>query len=135
MSAEKQQKSEHPQVIRLDKAFKLAEQWVKNMSKVVEDEATEEETKARPLNLGLGAKVVHPSKVVNFDNPVERNLHAKLEAGKRKAAAKEIEERGGNDNDSDDDSDEESESRTSAFAKKIKGPPPGLSLQVKKKQK
>lgn len=92
--------------------------------------------------LGLGAKVIRQSKVGPLNDPAGRKLHAKLEAGKRKAT-KSIEEslpstRGGgngNDNDNDDeDSDGEMESRTSAFTKKRAGPLTSSS-QLKKKKK
>ncbi|EEF48688.1 conserved hypothetical protein [Ricinus communis] len=133
MSTEKQQQSGPPQIVRLDKVFKLAEQWVNNMGKDVLDEPTEVEPEYRPSGLGLGAKVAGQRRVGYPSDPVGRKLHAKLEAVKRKAA-KSI---GGNDNGDDhEESDEELESRTNAFAKKVKGPPPSSpSLQVKKKQK
>ncbi|KDP38839.1 hypothetical protein JCGZ_04996 [Jatropha curcas] len=139
MSTETQKKSGPPQIVRLDKALKLAEQWVNNMSNSVEDEKKEVEPEGRPNRLGLGAKVAREFRVGPLNDPVERKLHAKLEAGKRKAA-KSIEEslptknEGRNSNDNDDDSDGELESRNSAFAKKRAGPPTP-SLQLKKKQK
>ncbi|KAJ9158915.1 hypothetical protein P3X46_024458 [Hevea brasiliensis] len=138
MSKETQKKPGAHQIVRLDKALKLAEQWVNNMSKGIEDETTEVEPEGRPDRLGLGAKVLLQSKVRPLNDPVERKLHAKLEAGKRKAT-KSIEESlpstrgGGNDND-DEDSDGDLESRTSAFTKKRAGPPTS-SLQLKKKHK
>uniref|UniRef100_A0A2P2JX31 Uncharacterized protein n=1 Tax=Rhizophora mucronata TaxID=61149 RepID=A0A2P2JX31_RHIMU len=135
-STETQQKTGLPQIVRIDKALKLAEHWVNNMSKSIEDEAAQMEAVGRPERLGLGAKVVRQSKVGPLNDPVERKLHAKLESQKRKAAKKNEESislaRDGND-DSDDNSDNELESRTSAFAKK-RGPPTPF-LQVKKKKK
>eukprot|EP00257_Ricinus_communis_P025464 XP_025012878.1 uncharacterized protein LOC8285018 isoform X3 [Ricinus communis] len=127
MSTKKQQQSGPPQIVRLDKAFKLAEQWVNNMSKDVLDEPTAVEPEYHPSGLGLGAKVARQWRVGYPSDPVGRKLHAKLEAVKRKSA-KSI---GGNDNgDNHEESDEELESRTNAFAKKVKGPPPSSpSLQ------
>ncbi|XP_065867170.1 uncharacterized protein [Euphorbia lathyris] len=131
MSMETQQKTKPSQIVRLDKAFKLAELWVNNMSKTVEDQ-TEAEPEGRPARLGLGAKVVRQSKISGSSNdPIERKLHAKLEAGKRKLA-KSIEE--SLKNDDDDDSSEEPESRTRAFVKKRTGTPIS-SLQVHKRKK
>ncbi|EEF33596.1 conserved hypothetical protein [Ricinus communis] len=116
MSTEKQQKRGPPHIIRLDKAFKLAEQWVNIMSKDVKDEPS------------------FWSRVKYLIEPVERKLRAKLEAGKRKAA-KSIEECSANNDVDHADSDEELESRTNGFTKKIKGTPPSSSLQVKEKLK
>ncbi|KAG8650261.1 hypothetical protein MANES_07G019100v8 [Manihot esculenta] len=142
MSTETQKKPGPPQIVRLDKALKLAEEWVNNMTKGTEEETTNVEPEGRPSKLGLGAKVVQRSNVGPLNDPVERKLHAKLEAEKRKAA-KSFEEslpstiEGGNGNGIDhDDSDGESESRTNAFAKKRAVPPaPTSSLRVKKKHK
>ncbi|OAY39790.1 uncharacterized protein LOC110625101 [Manihot esculenta] len=140
MSTDTQKKPGAPQVVILNKALKLAEQWVNSMSKGIEDAATEVEPEGRPSGLGLGAKVIRQSKVGPLNDPVGRKLHAKLEAGKRKAT-KSIEESlpstrgGGNCNDNDDeDSDGEMESRTSAFTKKRAGPLTSSS-QLKKKKK
>ncbi|WCJ19510.1 hypothetical protein M5689_001798 [Euphorbia peplus] len=134
MSMETPQKIKPSQIVKLDKAFKLAEQWVNNMSKSMEVK-TEPEPEARPARLGLGAKVVRQTKVGGFsDDPVERKLRAKLEAGKRKSA-KSIEESLPSTNDDDDDSSEESESRTKAFMKKRTTGTPNLSLPGKKQKK
>ncbi|KAJ4841227.1 hypothetical protein Tsubulata_049563, partial [Turnera subulata] len=75
-----------PQILVLDKAYKLAEQWVNNMSKGVEDDPKTVETEGRPARLGLGAKVVKQSEVRHSNDPIERKLHAKLQAGKNKVA-------------------------------------------------
>ncbi|KAJ4849702.1 hypothetical protein Tsubulata_006728 [Turnera subulata] len=126
-----------PQILVLDKAYKLAEQWVNNMSKGVEDEPKTVETEGRPARLGLGAKVVKQSEVRHSNDPIERKLHAKLQAGKNKVArstedtnpsARDVQ------NDEDDDSEGELESRTSSFTKKRPGPP-APSTNIKKKQK
>ncbi|XP_061945680.1 uncharacterized protein LOC133669522 [Populus nigra] len=130
------QKKTPVQIVRLDNAFKMAGLWVNNMSKAVEDEPAEVESEGRPSRLGLGAKEVpRHSKARLSNDPVERRLYAKLEAGKRRAA-KIIEDSivPARDCNEDDDSDGESESRTSTFAKKRPGPQV-QSLQVKKKQK
>ena len=75
-----------------------------------------------------------------LNDPIERKLHAKLDAGKRKAA-KSTEEsspyaRGRDDSkaDNEDEDDENLDSRTSAFAKK-RVMPLTSPLQTKKKQK
>ncbi|KAL9336464.1 hypothetical protein Peur_070952 [Populus x canadensis] len=136
MSMEAAQKKTPAQIVRLDNAFKMAGQWVNNMSKAVEDEPAEVEAEGRPSRLGLGAKEVpRHSKARLSNDPVERRLYAKLEAGKRRAA-KIIEESivPARDCNEDDDSDGELESRTSTFAKKRPNPQV-QSLQVKKKQK
>lgn len=123
------------QIIVLDKAFKLAEQWVNNMSKAVEDEPRNVEPESRPARLGLGAKVARQSEVQLSNDPVERKLHAKLQARKRKVANGNQSVKDERD-DENDDSDEELESRTSAFTKKRPGPPaPFTSTSLNKKQK
>ncbi|KAG6770317.1 hypothetical protein POTOM_025995 [Populus tomentosa] len=74
--------------------------------------------------LGLGAKEVpHQSKSRQSNNPVERRLLAKLEAGKS-LAAKTIKDSilPARDDNEDDVSSEEIESKTNAFAKKRPGP-------------
>ncbi|KAH9731954.1 factor cwc22-like protein [Citrus sinensis] len=137
MSTEMQQKTGPPQIFKLDKALKLAEQWVDNMTKAAEDEPTEIEPEARPSRLGLGAKVSRQSKIGPSNDPVERKLQVSLNAGKRNAA-KTAEEstpsiRDGH-GDNDEDEAEDSESRTSTFAKRRPAPPTS-SLQALKKQK
>ncbi|KAJ9174669.1 hypothetical protein P3X46_013290 [Hevea brasiliensis] len=134
MSTETQKKPPGPPpIVRLEKALNLAEQWVNTMTKVVEEKTIEVEPE--------GSKFVRQSKVGPLNDSVERKLHAKSEAGKRKAA-KSIEEsfpstregHNGNDKDiDDDDSDGESENKTSAFAKKRAGPPTS-SLQERRTQ-
>ncbi|CAK7342047.1 unnamed protein product [Dovyalis caffra] len=81
--------------------------------------------------VGLSAKEVpRQSKARQSNDPVERRLYTKLEAGKGRADESFedsiLRARDGNE---DDDSSEESESRTSAFAKKRPGPlAPSLQL-------
>ncbi|KAK4839740.1 hypothetical protein QYF36_024546 [Acer negundo] len=103
------------------------------MTKTVEDEPTEVESGGRPSRLGRGAKVGRHSRVGPSNDPVERKLQGKLNAGKRNAA-KSIKESTPPANDDDnEDEDDDLESRSSAFAKK-RGPPVS-SLQSTKKQK
>ncbi|XP_061337969.1 uncharacterized protein LOC133284864 [Gastrolobium bilobum] len=108
-----------PQIVKLDTALKLAEVWVNNMSKGTDDETTNADIESRPSRLGLGAKVSRQSKVGPSDDPVERKLYAKLNAGKRKAAniAKESTTIARDVLDDYED-DEDVESRTNAFAKR-----------------
>ncbi|XP_044501555.1 uncharacterized protein LOC123222707 [Mangifera indica] len=117
MSAKTQLKTGLPQIFKSDTALKLAEQWVNNMTKVEEDEPTEVESEGRPSRLGLGAKVSRQSKFQPSNDPVERKLHARLDACKRKAA-KNAEESPKDGHDDDDEDEDDLESRTSAFEKK-----------------
>ncbi|GLT79646.1 hypothetical protein SLA2020_511280 [Shorea laevis] len=122
-------------IVKLDKALKLAEQWVNNMSGSVEDELVEVEPEGRPLKLGLGAKVSRQSKVGPSNDPLERKLYAKLDVGKRKAS-KSIEESTsyGRDESNEEEEEGNSESKSSVFTKK-RAVPPMPTLQAKKKQK
>ncbi|GAU32768.1 hypothetical protein TSUD_323370 [Trifolium subterraneum] len=118
---ENPKKTGAPPIVKLNKALKLAEVWVKNMSKSADDETPSVDTEGRPQRLGLGAKVSRQTKVGPSNDPVERKLHTKLDAEKRKAAniAKESTAVASD----DDDEDNEDESRTKAFAKR-KAPAP-----------
>ncbi|KAL7238903.1 hypothetical protein ACSBR2_004908 [Camellia fascicularis] len=128
-------KSSRPQLVKLDKALKLAEKWVNNMTKSTEDKSTEVQLEARPARLGLGAIVPRQSKVIGpLNDPVERKLHAKLDVGKRKAAKSREEFKHDSKEEEDDDDEENLESRTNLFAKK-RVVPLASSLQTKKKQK
>ncbi|KAK3038419.1 hypothetical protein RJ639_030585 [Escallonia herrerae] len=134
MSTEKpSQKSSRPQLVKLDRAFKLAEQWVNNMTKSVEDESTEVVLEARPPRLGLGAAVPRQSHFAPTNDPVERKLRAKLDAEKRKVA-KSAEESTRDESVDEESADEESESRTKAFSRK-RAVNLTSSLQANKKQK
>lgn len=87
--------------------------------------------------LGLGAKVSRQSKVGPSNDPVERKLHAKLGAEKRKAAniAKESATIARDALDDDEDN-EDVESRTTAFTKrKAAVVPLTSSIPGNKKQK
>ncbi|XP_022761881.1 uncharacterized protein LOC111307853 [Durio zibethinus] len=135
MSAETSKKSGPPKIVTLNNALKLAEQFVSKMSGSAEDEAVEVEPEGRPDRLGLGAKVPRQSKVGPFNDPVERKLYAKLDAGKRKAS-KNRESTFPSDRDrvDEDDEDEDLESRSSAFSRK-RAVPLTSQLHEKKKQK
>ncbi|KAF7826056.1 uncharacterized protein G2W53_017220 [Senna tora] len=121
------------QIVKLDKALKLAEVWVSNMSKVEDDEPTEADKEGRPSRLGLGAKVSRQSKVGPSNDPIERKLYAKLDAKKRKAAQIAEESRSAKDSIEDEDIADE-DSRTSAFVKKA-ALPFSLSVKGNKKRK
>jgi len=135
---ESAKKPTRPQLVKLDKALKLAENWVSNMTKSTKGESVEVELEGRPLRLGLGATVPRQSRVGPLNDPVDRKLHAKLEAGKRKASQRMEESspstRGHDGNEDEDDDDENLDSRTNLFAKK-RVVPLTSSSQAKKKQK
>eukprot|EP00268_Persea_americana_P059390 TRINITY_DN727_c0_g1_i3.p1 TRINITY_DN727_c0_g1~~TRINITY_DN727_c0_g1_i3.p1 ORF type:complete len:150 (-),score=51.23 TRINITY_DN727_c0_g1_i3:183-632(-) len=123
-----------PQVVKLDKALKLAEAWVNNMSASAADEMVERKFEGRPPRLGLGAKLP-PSKAAASADPVEKKLRAKLDAGKKRAA-KDLEELNASDKNGEHSGDDEDglESRANAFVKK-RPMVPATTLQVKKKGK
>ncbi|KAG2404332.1 uncharacterized protein HKW66_Vig0112540 [Vigna angularis] len=133
---ETSKKTGAPQIVKLDKALKLAELWVNNMSKDADDHRTNADLEGRPSGLGLGAKVSRRSKYVPSDDPVEKKLYAKLTAEKRKAAniAKESATTARDDLDDDEDS-EDLDSRTNAFAKRKATAPLISSILRNKKQK
>ncbi|XP_054783232.1 uncharacterized protein LOC129290476 [Prosopis cineraria] len=125
-----------PQIVKLDKALKLAEVWINNMSKVEDDEPTDADKEGRPPRLGLGAKVFRQSKVGPSDDPVERKLYAKLDARKRKAAQMEEESRSSQRDGVEDDEDDAGEdSRTSSFIKKAAPRPLPSTILGNKKRK
>ncbi|MCD9645523.1 hypothetical protein HAX54_034519 [Datura stramonium] len=100
---ETSKKTSRPQLVVLNKAFKLAEQWVN-----------------RPRRLGIGAAVPRQSQTVLSNDPVERKLRAKLDVRKRrKLKSCEVSTISPKDGKADEESDEEeSESKTKAFTKK-----------------
>lgn len=117
-SDEASRKASLPQLVKFNKAFKLAEQWVNSMSKLEDDKSVKVE--GRPPRLGVGAAVLRESKVVQSNDPVERRLHAKLESDKKKVV-KNAEETAGtvlHGSSHVDSDDEELESKAKAFAKK-----------------
>ncbi|KAL3536817.1 hypothetical protein ACH5RR_000183 [Cinchona calisaya] len=136
-SDEVSKKASVPQLVKFNRGFKLAEQWVNNMSKLDEDDrSVKVKLQGRPPRLGVGAAVPRESKTVLSNDPVERRLRAKLENDKRKLV-KHADELAGPvlDGSSHQDSDdEEPESRTEAFAKK-RHVNWTSTLQAKKKQK
>lgn len=135
MSTKEQPPPPPPKLVKLNKAFKLAEQWVSNMTGDAEDEAEETEMEGRPSRLGLGAKVPRRSQNGPLNDPVERKLHKKLEIGRRKAAGDEGSTPSAkNEPDFDSDDSENLESRTNAFAKK-RAAPQTTTPQAKKKPK
>ncbi|KAL8091771.1 hypothetical protein AgCh_034142 [Apium graveolens] len=112
-------KDSKTQVVKLDKAFKLAEQWVKNMSKSSEDQSSKVLLKARPPRLGLGAAVPRQAYVAPSNDPIERKLRGNLDAAKRKAAKDALESvLSVRDESVDEDSEEELESRSKAISKR-----------------
>ncbi|XP_057496053.1 uncharacterized protein LOC130781027 [Actinidia eriantha] len=135
---ESAQKPTPPQLVTLDKALKLAEQWVNNKTKSTEEEPAVVELEGRPARLGLGATVPRQSKVGPLNDPVERKLYAKLQVEKRKAAKNKenskssARERHDAKDDEYEDEDE-NESRTNLFSKK-RLVPLTSSLQAKKKK-
>ncbi|XP_026409119.1 uncharacterized protein LOC113304259 isoform X2 [Papaver somniferum] len=127
-----------PKLVKLDRARKLAESWVYNMSGSPDGESIEEkEPEARPARLGLGARAAPQTRLGPSSDPAGKSLHNKLEASKKRATAKSLEEESNANNGqpSDDDDDEEPESRTNAFTKKIVVPAVPQSSQGKKKRR
>ncbi|XP_042006823.1 uncharacterized protein LOC121755573 [Salvia splendens] len=128
VAKEDPKKKPQPQLVKLNHAFKLAEQWVNNMSKTSTiDKPPSIELEGRPMRLGIGATVPKESKFTCSSNPVEKKLLAKLHNNKIKGAVKDEasvppSETGKADEDSED---EESESKTRAFSKKR--PPSSIS--------
>ncbi|KAL3622118.1 hypothetical protein CASFOL_033529 [Castilleja foliolosa] len=122
-----------PQLVKLNKAFKLAEQWVNNMSKPsVNEKSKSVELEGRPSRLGIGATVPKESRVTCSDNPVERKLLGKLNANKKKAMMRDADFAAKDGNDDEESEEEESESKTRSFGKKR---PPSLnSPQLGKKK-
>ncbi|CAL8992204.1 unnamed protein product [Prunus brigantina] len=132
------QKKDRPQIIKLNKALKLAKKWVNDMTEPAEDEHFEIQRSVIIfigfLRLGLGAKVPRPSIFVPSDDPLERKLHYKLDA-RRRVAAKIAEESATASAASNDDDDEDLDSRTKAFEKKRHAAPVTPSLWGKKRKK
>ncbi|KAL5231845.1 hypothetical protein ABZP36_030621 [Zizania latifolia] len=122
-----------PKVVTLNKALKLAHTWVDKMSASDPDEHKDKDFEGRPSRLGLGAKVAPNVKRAAPTDPVERRLHGKVNAQKRKAVEEEKRAAQEANEDSDDDSGE-TESRTSAFIKK-RATPLATSMPLGKKTK
>ncbi|KAL4272515.1 hypothetical protein GQ457_13G029340 [Hibiscus cannabinus] len=135
MATETPKKSGPPKIVTLNKASKLAEQWLNKMNGSGQDEVVEAEPEARPERLGLGAKVPRQSKVGLSNDPVARKLSAKLGVGKRKASRNQDSTTpSGQDMVNEDDGDEDLDSRSSAFSRK-RAVPLTSQLQVMKKPK
>ncbi|XP_039138009.1 uncharacterized protein LOC120275483 [Dioscorea cayenensis subsp. rotundata] len=121
-------------LVKLDKALKLAETWVSNMSESRTDEVNRDEYEARPPGLGLGARVIPKATPLASNDRAGRVLLGKLNAQKRQTLknaekldiTKKIEA-------SDDDEDER-ESRTFSFSKK-RATPPATSFSSSKRNK
>lgn len=127
-----------PHLVKLDYAFKLAEQWVNNMSKssINDKSPSTELEEGRPLRLGIGATVPRESKFTRSSDPVERKLLAKLHNEKKRVAMEQesLAPAAENGNGDEDSEEEESESKTRAFVKK-RPPGPISSLHAKKKHR
>ncbi|GJX37207.1 hypothetical protein Tco_0250510 [Tanacetum coccineum] len=108
-------KNHHPELVKLNSAFKLAEKWVSNMTKTTDDKSTRVVLEARPPRLGIGVVVPRQPKVGLSNDPVERKLRAQVDAGKRKYSKIEEESRLNPKDDVTSDEDDESESRTKTF--------------------
>lgn len=128
------EKVSRPQLVKLDKALKLAEKWVSDMSKETDEGSIEVQLEGRPLGLGLGATVPRQRNVGPITDPVERKLQASLAMGKRKANNDIEKATDRNDIEADEDEDEKLDSRASLFSKK-KMVPLNPSIQPKKKKK
>ncbi|XP_022157679.1 uncharacterized protein LOC111024338 [Momordica charantia] len=129
------QKSQPPEILKLNTALKMAEQWLNNMTPIGNDEPTVVEPENRPPRLGLGAKVSRQFRSGPSNDPLDRKLYAKLDAGKRQAARKTKEDTLILNNEDDEDDDEE-ESRTAMFDKKRAATPVAMPpFRSKKKQR
>ncbi|KAL5727447.1 hypothetical protein ACHQM5_000642 [Ranunculus cassubicifolius] len=124
-------------LVTLNKGLKLAESWVKNMSGSASDEPDEVIFEGRQPGLGLGARPIHQPRMANSSDPVERRLLAKLNAQKKSALAKSVEENtpaeGNGGAGEDEDSDDDLESRSKSFSKKRAIPTASLKSNKKKK--
>ncbi|TYK03014.1 putative RNA binding protein [Cucumis melo var. makuwa] len=139
---ERPQKSRPPEIIKLNDAAKLAAQLMSKMTNSewketgVDNESTAIEPEMRPPRLGLGAKVTRHFRNGPSNDPLDRKLYAKLDAGKKQAARKMSEETPVLDNKDDDGDDEEEESRTAIFNKKRAAKPVTMPpFQGKKKRR
>ncbi|CAH9085318.1 unnamed protein product [Cuscuta epithymum] len=120
------------QLVKLERGFKLAEQWVNNMSKSLEDDQSNGAIlESRPPRLGIGATVPRESKYVRANDPIERKLRATLNAKERKFDAKANDARVEED---EEDEEEELESKTKAFTKKRPSLLPSSLNRMKKRK-
>ncbi|KAK6804544.1 hypothetical protein RDI58_002328 [Solanum bulbocastanum] len=132
---EPSKKTSHPQLVVLNRAFKLAEQWVNSMGDSSDDaKPTVVVLESRPPRLGIGAAVPRQSQTVLSNDPAERRLRAKLDAEKRrKLKSSEASIISAKDGKVDEESEDESESKTKAFTRKRPAALPS-TLQAKKKK-
>ncbi|KAM3282377.1 putative protein PB1E7.01c [Capsicum chacoense] len=134
---EASKKTSRPQLVVLNKAFKLAEQWVNSMGGSSDDVKPKDAVlESRPPRLGIGAAVPRQSQTVLSNDPAERRLRAKLDAEKRrKLKSSDSSTISAQDGKVDEESDEEeSESKTKAFSKKRPTAALPSTLQAKKKK-
>ncbi|KAL7121372.1 hypothetical protein ACP275_02G178200 [Erythranthe tilingii] len=113
-----------PQLIKLDRNSKLAEQVLNKMSnpKSTANDKPTVQLEARSPWLGLGATLPTESKFTHSDNPVERKLFSMLNECKRKARLVEEDlatsaNKDEKDDEKSSDDDDEMESRTRTFSK------------------
>ncbi|KAL3649554.1 hypothetical protein CASFOL_005957 [Castilleja foliolosa] len=122
-----------PQLVKMNKAFKLAVQWVDNMSKS-SVKFVSVELEGRPSRLGIGATVPKESRVTHSDNPIEKKLLSKLNANKKKAM-RDADLAAKDGNDDEESEEEESESKTRSFGKKrpqnVNSPQPGKKKKLR----
>ncbi|KAG0461930.1 hypothetical protein HPP92_020406 [Vanilla planifolia] len=112
----------HPKVVKLEKAFKLAERWVDDMNGSASSDLNEPEFIGRPERLGLGARIMPNARPSSSTDPIERKLMGKVNAMKQKSL-KIIEAANREANaSSDSDDDEVPESRIKALSKKRSQP-------------
>uniref|UniRef100_A0A7C8ZXL6 Uncharacterized protein n=1 Tax=Opuntia streptacantha TaxID=393608 RepID=A0A7C8ZXL6_OPUST len=136
MSVKEQPPAPPPKLVTLNKAFKLAQQWVGQMTGDEEEEAGDMEVEGRPSRLGLGAKVPRKSEIRLSNDAVERRLQKKLGVGKRKSAEDDRPSPSTRNEASGGSDDEENlDSRTSAFAKKRTPPTAAAATKPSKKRK
>ncbi|CAH9091915.1 unnamed protein product [Cuscuta europaea] len=120
------------QLVKLERGFKLAEQWVNNMSKSLEDDKSNGAIlESRPPRLGIGATIPRESKYVRSNDPIEKKLRATLNAKERNIDTKANDERVEED---EEDEEEELESKTKAFTKKRPSVLPSSLGRIKKRK-
>ncbi|XP_023514247.1 uncharacterized protein LOC111778569 isoform X2 [Cucurbita pepo subsp. pepo] len=121
---ERPQKSRPPEIVKLNDAAKLAAELMSKMTNCEwketanDNKSTVVEPENRPPRLGLGAKISSQFRNGPSNDPLDRKLYAKLDAGKKQAARKMLEDTPVLNNEDDDDNDDEEESKTAMFDKK-----------------
>ncbi|KAG6548644.1 hypothetical protein Mapa_009798 [Marchantia paleacea] len=148
-----------PEIIVTNKAFQVAQAWVKNMTGGADsdpdedDESTSMAAEAayaglRPARLGLGAKYVpHSAAAASMSmSPVERKLRAKLNAARHElshshapasvsvSVSKEITSdlQGDEEEEEEDDGALAKDSKTSAFGRKLRNTSANLLMPTSK---